>query len=374
MRAYAQAAAAAESVCCGRSTRRDSRSRTPAETASSTAFRDWPRAAARPTKASWRTSWGSCGVCPTPGRYYLADEPSPETTTPGRLGGAHQGAGPWPAARRQWGGICAGGPDANVRLDARPRHRARFGCLPVFGGSPDPNRLFRRPAERLRPRSGGQAAGHQQVVALQSWRWGDSVIDSQAARSIRLDPLSHPRRDRGPAQRGHRERSRGPHPLVPAPQVIGWEPGQRPGNWSNPPDTEQRWANLVSGAFAPPPVPKPSAFEARSAAGTGPGAQSRSIGPAHDPSWLAVPTRPPVRRRCRQIARPGRPHPALRVEAERTAAGGRPRAPARPAHSARRRATAHADGHGRPRRQGRHATKVRRASPGGGLRVKKRRA
>ena len=138
MRAYAQAAAAAESVCCGRSTRRDSRSRTQrkqpprplSETGLALRLLDQPGPPgvrrgdhARAAQHVGTTSRTSQGPRPT----------------------AHSPAG-WSASRR-WtlagrasssGGICAGGPDANVAWMQDLDIALGSDAYPVFGGSPDP--------------------------------------------------------------------------------------------------------------------------------------------------------------------------------------------------------------------------------------------
>jgi hypothetical protein len=141
-------------------------------------------------------------------------------------------------------------------------------AYPVFGGSPDPGHSYSAVKDNVAVLDRvARGAGRQQVVALQSWRWGDSVVDSQAAN---VDPAStrYPTREEIEAQRNATIENSHPDLILwfTLTQVIGWEPGQRPSNWSQPPDTAQRWANLVGGAFAPVPIRAVGASATASAA------------------------------------------------------------------------------------------------------------
>jgi YD repeat-containing protein len=214
--------------------------------------------------------------------YYLADEPSPDT---------HESLVGWVSRIKALDpdheriivgcGICAGGPAAHVAWMSDLDITLGTDAYPVFGGSPNPSGAYASVEQNVSVVDQvATNAGRKQVVALQAWRWGDSVIDSQAAQ---VNPAStrYPTRDEIEAQRNAViENSHADLILwFTLTQVIGWEPGQRPDNWSNPPDTEQRWANLVGGAFAPPPVPKASATKAVTAAGTRSGSVARNRAP-----------------------------------------------------------------------------------------------
>ena len=96
--------------------------------------------------------------------------------------------------------------------------------------------------------------GRRTVVALQAWRWGDSHYDSEATG---LGAASrYPTRKEIEDQRNAALEHSRPDVILwfRMEQVIGWEPGQRPWYWAEPPDAAQRWANLVGGAFAPLPT------------------------------------------------------------------------------------------------------------------------
>jgi YD repeat-containing protein len=200
--------------------------------------------------------------------YYLADEPSPTT---------HDSLAGWVSRIKALDpvrprvivgcGICAGGPDAHVTWMSDLDIALGTDAYPVFGGSPDPGNAYSRVAENVSVLDrAARAAGRQQVVALQSWRWGDSALDSQAAN---VDPAAtrYPTRDEIQAQRDATIENAHPDLILwfTLTQVIGWEPGQGVSNWLNPPDTSQRWANLVGGAFAPAPVRAASSASAASA-------------------------------------------------------------------------------------------------------------
>jgi YD repeat-containing protein len=216
--------------------------------------------------------------------YYLADEPSPTT---------HDSLANWVSRIKALDpdrprvivgcGICAGGPAAHVTWMSDLDIALGTDAYPVFGGDPDPGNAYARVAENVSVvDQAARANGRKQVVALQSWRWGDSIVDSQAAQ---VDPaaMRYPTRDEIEAQRNAVIQNAHADLILwfTLTQVIGWEPGQSSSNWLNPPDTAQRWANLVGGAFAPVPVRAASAASAASAVsasvpGSAESARSRS--------------------------------------------------------------------------------------------------
>jgi hypothetical protein len=202
--------------------------------------------------------------------YYLADEPSRDT---------HDSLVGWVSRIKALDpvrprvimgcGNCSGGPEANVAWMSDLDIALGTDAYPVFGGSPDPVHAYSAIQQNVAVLDRvARGAGRQQVVALQSWSWGDSVSDSKAAN---VDPASmrYPTRDEIEAQRNATIENAHPDLIMwfTLTQVIGWEPGQRPSNWSDPPDTAQRWANLVGGAFAPVPIrPVSAAASSASAA------------------------------------------------------------------------------------------------------------
>jgi YD repeat-containing protein len=164
-------------------------------------------------------------------------------------------------------GICAGGPDANVAWMADLDIMLGSDAYPVIGGAPNPAASYSYVQQNVASLDrAARAYGRQEVVVLQSWRWGDSASDSQ---SIGVDPAStrYPTRDEIEAQRDAAIENGHPDLILwfTLTQVIGWEPGQSSSNWWNPTDTQQRWANLIGGAFAPPPT-HPATAAATSAA------------------------------------------------------------------------------------------------------------
>jgi hypothetical protein len=215
--------------------------------------------------------------------YYLSDEPSP---------GAHDALATWVGRIRALDsshprlimgcGICAGGPDANVAWMSDLDIALGSDAYPVFGGAPDPAHAYASVAQNVSSLHRiASAAGRREVVALQSWRWGDSVLDSQAAG---VDPATtrFPSQGEVEAQRNAAVQNAHADLILwfTLTQVFGWESGQLPSGWTNPPDSDQRWANLVGGAFAPAPSVLPSTASATKAAATATsaatGAASRS--------------------------------------------------------------------------------------------------
>jgi hypothetical protein len=201
--------------------------------------------------------------------YYLVDEPDPAT---------HDAVAGWVSRIKALDpgrprvivgcGICEGGPEAHVAWMADLDIALGTDAYPVFGGPPDPDRSYSAVKDNVAVLDRvARNAGRQQVVALQSWRWGDSAADSKAAN---VDPAStrYPTRDEIEAQRNATIENSHPDLILwfTLTQVIGWEPGQGSSNWLNPPDTAQRWANLVGGAFAPVPIRAASATSASAVA------------------------------------------------------------------------------------------------------------
>jgi hypothetical protein len=194
--------------------------------------------------------------------YYLADEPSRDT---------HDSLVGWVSRIKALDpnrprvivgcGICSGGPVANVAWMADLDIALGTDAYPVFGGSSNPGHAYSSVKNDVEVLDNvATDAGRKQVVALQSWRWGDSAIDSKA---MGVDPAStrYPTRDEIEAQRNAVIENSHPDLILwfTLTQVIGWEPGQGSSNWLNPPDTAQRWGNLVGGAFAPAPTRTASA-------------------------------------------------------------------------------------------------------------------
>ena len=194
--------------------------------------------------------------------YYLADEPSSDT---------HDALAGWISRIKALDpnrprvivgcGLCSGGPAAHVAWMGDLDIALGTDAYPVFGGSPDPGHAYSAVKDNVEVLD--QVAtdhGRKQVVALQSWRWGDSALDSKAAN---VDPAStrYPTREEIEAQRNAVIQNSHPDLILwfTLTQVIGWEPGQGVSNWSDPPDTSQRWGNLVGGAFAPAPTRTASA-------------------------------------------------------------------------------------------------------------------
>jgi hypothetical protein len=193
---------------------------------------------------SYPSTWG----------YYIADEPKPEdhdriaafAERVKRLDSGHQ--------RLIMGcGLCWGG-EKSVSFLADIDAALGTDAYPVHEQGPDDPVVARRVADdaaglqRVADRT-----GRKTVMALQAWRWGDSHYDSQATgigAGSRFPTRREIQMQRDAAI------SHGRPELIlwfVLNQVIGWEPGQRPWWWAQPPDPAQRWANLVGGAFAPVP-------------------------------------------------------------------------------------------------------------------------
>jgi hypothetical protein len=201
--------------------------------------------------------------------YYLADEPGRDT---------HDSLVGWISRIKALDpnrprvivgcGLCSGGPEEHVAWMADLDIALGTDAYPVFGGSPDPGHAYSAVKDNVSVLDRvATNAGRKQVVALQSWRWGDSAVDAKAAG---VDPGStrYPTREEIEAQRNATIENSHPDLILwfTLTQAIGWEPGQGSSNWLNPPDTSQRWANLVGGAFAPAPTPRTASAASGSAA------------------------------------------------------------------------------------------------------------
>ena len=127
-------------------------------------------------------------------------------------------------------------------------------------GGPDVRRAYDKVAQNAASLAKVARPGQQQVIALQAWRWGDSPIDVEMA-GLNGDNTRFPTREEIQAQRDAAVIAGHPDLILwyTATQVIGWEDGQRPSYWAQPTDTDQRWANLLGGAFAPLPNDRPVA-------------------------------------------------------------------------------------------------------------------
>ena len=159
-------------------------------------------------------------------------------------------------------GICYGGDPtgANIAFLADLDVALGTDAYPVREGGPDPRAAYSGVAQNAGSLARVARPGQRRVVALQAWRWGDSDIDVKLAG---LDPrrTRFPSREEIQAQRDAAVTAGRPDLILwfNLNQVIGWEPGQRPPYWAEPPDAAQRWDNLISGAFAPLPNDRPVA-------------------------------------------------------------------------------------------------------------------
>jgi len=191
--------------------------------------------------------------------YYVADEPNPDDHAKvAAFAEQLKALDPYHERLIMGCGLCFGGEksvdfladiDATLGTDAYPVHEQARDQPVVAKRVGDDAAGLRRVADRT---------GRKTVVALQAWRWGDSHYDSEATG---IGPASRfPTRREIELQR-NAAITRGRPELIlwfTLNQVIGWEPGQRPWYWAEPADPDQRWANLVDGAFEPlrndPPV------------------------------------------------------------------------------------------------------------------------
>jgi hypothetical protein len=117
------------------------------------------------------------------------------------------------------------------------------------------------------------AAGRQRVMALQAWRYGDSHYDSEGLAGAANTRF--PNSEEITAQRDAAIDAANPSLILwfTLWDVIGWDGNQRPWYWDNPSDPDQRWTNLVQGAFAPHGTyssTAPSSTDARAAAPVAP--------------------------------------------------------------------------------------------------------
>ena len=184
--------------------------------------------------------------------YYIFDEPAP-TQGPAVAAFAARVKALDPTHPRlvMGCGVCRGG-EASVSFLSGIDVTLGTDMYPVGEQAPDQPVVARRvraAAAGLRKVAGSRPT----VMALQSWRWGDSHFDSQHSG---IGPAS-----RFPTRREIEDQRNaaieGGHPELilwfTLSQTIGWEPGQRPWYWAEPSDPGVRWSNLVRGAFAPLP-------------------------------------------------------------------------------------------------------------------------
>ena len=158
-------------------------------------------------------------------------------------------------------GVCGHDPAAWSDLDIAVGSDA----YPVLDKPPNGQAAYdwvKQTAKRLQ--DGAAGPGRQRVMALQAWRYGDSHYDSEGldgAGSTRF-----PTSEEITAQRDAAIDAANPSLILwfTLWDVIGWDGNERPWYWENPSDPDQRWANLVQGAFAqhgtypgpgPPPTP-----------------------------------------------------------------------------------------------------------------------
>jgi hypothetical protein len=184
--------------------------------------------------------------------YYLSDEPSPDQRDqvaayaeqvkaldpnhPGLIMGC---------------GLCWGG-EKSVEFLADIDATLGTDAYPVHAQAPDQPAVFHRVAEDA---AGLQRVadrrGRRTVMALQAWRWGDSHYDSEST-GIGADSRFPTQREIKMQRNAAITNARLDLILwFTLNQVIGWEPGQRPWYWADPPNPRERWATLVRGAFAP---------------------------------------------------------------------------------------------------------------------------
>jgi YD repeat-containing protein len=191
--------------------------------------------------------------------YYLADEPRSDAHD--RLATAVERVRALDPAHRRLVmgcGICPGG-ERNLRPFADLDATLGTDAYPVWSRRPDPRRAFQSVADGAASLHRVAAvAGREEVVTLQAWRWGDSYYDT---RGFDASGTRFPSEDEIRAQRDAAVRHARPSLILwfTLYDVIGWEPGQRPWYWAQPPDPETRWRNLVRGALAPLPNGRPVA-------------------------------------------------------------------------------------------------------------------
>jgi hypothetical protein len=128
------------------------------------------------------------------------------------------------------------GSDAYPVLDKPPNAQAAYDWVTQNGkrlqdGAPGPDR--------------------QRVMALQAWRYGDSHYDSEGLEGAANTRF--PTSEEITAQRDAAIDAAKPSLILwfTLWDVVGWDGNQRPWYWDSPSDPDQRWANLVQGAFAP---------------------------------------------------------------------------------------------------------------------------
>jgi len=159
-------------------------------------------------------------------------------------------------------GICWGGDPTGANISFLAPLDVALGtdAYPVREGDPDAGAAYRGVEQNAGSLARVARPGQPRVVTLQAWRWGDSPIDVEMA-GLDGPRTRFPTRDEIQAQRDAAVAAARPDLILwyTATQVIGWEDGQRPDHWAQPADADQRWANLLGGAFAPLPNDAPVA-------------------------------------------------------------------------------------------------------------------
>jgi hypothetical protein len=207
---------------------------------------------------------GRLRVLPNTWGYYLADEPRRDKVDQVNAFVERVKALDPDHPRLVMGcGICYGGDPTGSNIAFLAPLDIALGTdqYPVREGGPDVKRAYDKVAQNAASLAKVARPGQLQVIALQAWRWGDSPIDTEMA-GLNGDNTRFPTREEIQAQRDAAVTAGHPDLILwyTATQVIGWEEGQqRPSYWAQPTDTDQRWANLLGGAFAPLPNDRPVA-------------------------------------------------------------------------------------------------------------------
>ena len=194
---------------------------------------------------SYPSTWG----------YYVADEPTPADHDKVVDYAARLKALDPQHPRLVMGCGCRGG---DVSFLADVDAALAMTVYPVFDQPPDQPVVADQVAGAAANLRGvADGSGQETVIALQAWRWGDSYWDSGGSWDTTA-ATRFPTRREIEMQRNAAITHARPKLILwfVLTQVIGWEPGQRPSYWAQPPDPTERWASLVGGAFAPAPAQK----------------------------------------------------------------------------------------------------------------------
>jgi hypothetical protein len=207
--------------------------------------------------------------------YYLADEPGPDAYTPLQsLIDRVKALDPGHPRLVMGCGVCSPqDPRNNLPFLSGLDISLGTDVYPVRDQAPNPRAAYDGVAQAATSlQRNAASAGRRTVIALQAWRWGDSYYDSQGAG---FDPA----RTRFPTQQEIQAQRDAAiayaHPSLilwfTLYDVTGWNGNERPWYWADPSDPQQRWNNLVQGAFATPAGPQsavlPTAAERSATAG-----------------------------------------------------------------------------------------------------------